>query len=79
MNALDKLILNKTKVYVCFNDKYQRDLTGIVIGYKIEDYYFHEKNENIYISVNIDPLDDIKEGEESDIFNDIPLECITKL
>jgi hypothetical protein len=73
MNVLNKLIADKTKIKVEYNDEEMRDLTGIIIDYHVEDYYFHEKGESIYITVNIDPLDDYIEGEEWDTFTHIPL------
>jgi hypothetical protein len=76
MNALDKLIADKTRIKVEYNDEEMRDLTGVIIDYNIEDWYFYEKRESIYITVNIDPLDDYIEGEDCDIFSNIPLDFI---
>jgi hypothetical protein len=76
MNALDKLIADKTKIRVDYDDEEMRNLTGIIIDYNIEDWYFYEKHESIYITVNIDPLDDYIEGEEWDTFSNISLSFI---
>lgn len=76
MNALDKLIADKTRIIVDYNDEEMRNLTGIIISYNIEDWYFYEKHETIYVTVNIDPLDDYIEGEEWDTFSNIALDFI---
>jgi len=76
MNVLNKLISEKTLIQVVSNDEDVRVLTGIIIDYNIEDFYFYEKSESIYITVNIDPLDDYIEGEDCDIFSNIPLDFI---
>ena len=76
MNALDKLIADKTKIRVDYDNEEMRNLTGIIISYNIEDWYFYEKHETIYVTVNIDPLDDYIEGEEWDTFSDISLDFI---
>lgn len=76
MNALDKLIADKTKIRVDYDDEEMRNLTGIIIDYNIEDWYFYEKHETIQVTVNIDPLDDYIEGEEWDTFSNISLSFI---
>ena len=76
MNALDKLIADKTKIIVDYNDEEMRNLTGIIIDYNIEDWYFYEKHETIQVTVNIDPLEDYIEGEEWDTFSNIALDFI---
>jgi hypothetical protein len=73
MNALDKLIADKTRIKVEYNDEEMRDLTGVIIDYNIEDWYFYDKGEPIYVTVNIDPLNDFIDGEDHETFNDIPL------
>ena len=54
-----------------------------VMNVIIDDYYFHEKNEPIYISVNAIPLDleslpDWFEKDDFDYFSNIPIENILK-
>ena len=76
MNVLNKLIADKTLIKVVSNDEEMRVLTGVIIDYHVEDYYFYEKGESIYITVNIDPLDDYIEDEDCEIFSHIPLDFI---
>ena len=75
MNALDKLIINKTKVFVISEDDNEDGFTGIVIDYNIEDFYFYEKNECINVTVNIMP-DKFTEFDDEDKFSDISLDRI---
>jgi hypothetical protein len=44
----------------------------------IDDYYFEEKMEPIYITVNVDPIEDMGENFDYDLCNDISLTNIRK-
>ena len=77
MWVLDELIKNQTLVRTEFFDEDRRDFTGIIVDYNIDTFYFEEKDEPIFITVNINPLDDILEDEVlHEDFVDIPLNCI---
>ena len=49
-----------------------------VIDVTIEDYYFQEKGEAIFISVNVKPIDDLPEGVDIEEMTNIPLDNIRK-
>lgn len=51
-------------------------IRGKVVNVDVIDFYFYEKNEPIYITVNIQPEYNISE-EDSEAYNNIPLEYIT--
>ncbi len=51
-------------------------LTGKVINIDINDFYFYEKNEPIYITVNLLPESNVSEEDLED-YIDIPLRYIT--
>jgi hypothetical protein len=80
MNQLNKLIGLKVEAY------YKGiPFKGIVIDYAIVDEYFYEKNEEIYLTINLSPIEEedyselMEEYGSDDInelFNDIPLDCI---
>ena len=79
MNQLNKLI--GLKVIAYYEDI---EFKGIIIDYNIIDEYFYEKGETIYITVNLNTIenenyDELKNkyGDDFyDAFNDIPLENI---
>ncbi len=55
------------------------DIVGEVYAVKIEDYYFYEKREPIFITVSINPLEELDENIiDSETLATIPLDCITK-
>jgi hypothetical protein len=49
-----------------------------IIYINIENYYFEQKGECIYIRVNVEPLEDLPEGCDYEDCNDIYLESIRK-
>ncbi len=75
MNPLDKLIIDKVKVFVMSLNDNEDGFTGIVIDYNIEDWYFYEKNECINVTVNIMP-DNFTEFDDEDKFSHINLDRI---
>jgi hypothetical protein len=75
MNALDRLIDEKLRVFVIPEDDSEDGFTGIVDSYMIEDYYFREKNESIYVTVNVMP-DEMTEDDDPDNFMNISLDRI---
>lgn len=55
-------------------------LKGRVIHINVNDFYFYEKNEPIYVTVDLQPRTNDKlnlNEEELDMYNNIPLEYIT--
>ena len=44
----------------------------------VEDYYFYEKEEPIYITVSINPQKELDTNIDSETLAAIPLDCITK-
>ena len=76
MNSLNELIGQVVYAIIGHDDEVQL-VKCRVINVEINDYYFQEKNESIYITVNVDPLEDIPDGFDYDDFHDVSLNCIT--
>ena len=49
-----------------------------IISLHINDFYFEEKGEPIYITVNVDPIDNLPEDFDYDCLIDISLSNIRK-
>ena len=78
MNDLTELI--NTLVRVTFNKEEDNefDIIGEVIDVNIEAFYFYEKSEPIYITVNIKPISELPLGITYGDITDIPLDRIRK-
>ncbi len=73
-NKLQELIGTTVTAYLEF-----KTITGSIENVKIEDYYFYEKNEPIYITVDLKPLNgygSIKNVDEQEEWLNIPLDYI---
>ena len=79
MNNFKKLI-GKTVVVDLSNEHLYLDLfMAKVERVVINDYYFEEKNECIYVEVYIRPLQDMPDDFDFEIFNEpVSLDCIRK-
>ena len=51
---------------------------GEIIDVSINDYYFEDKNERIYIELNLSPID-MPEGLDYEDFIGVPLESIRRV
>lgn len=82
MNSLNELIGKKVTgllEYYCPQDGelYEAEIACKVIGVYIDDYYFEEKNERIYISLNLQPIEDYDNKViDHEDFMDVPLHNI---
>tara|TARA_B110000967_G_C18887317_1_gene564902 strand:+ start:1962 stop:2162 length:201 start_codon:yes stop_codon:yes gene_type:complete len=56
----------------------QKVIAGTVLSVDINDFYFHEKGEPIYITVSVNPNEDLPEGIDLEDFHEIPLSNIRK-
>jgi hypothetical protein len=85
MKDLKDLIGQKVIVDSDYEDKdgnaifFKAEIIDVVIN----DYYFHEKNESIYITVNVSPIGDLPEGidfeSDEEVFCGISLDKIKKI
>lgn len=74
-NKLEKLIGKIVIAQIPF-----KEIIGVVIGVNIEDFYFYEKQEPIYITINLKPLNNYKwnaKKDKEEEWQNIPLNCIT--
>ena len=78
MNALDKLINQKVIARIELDENEFENIEGIVISVDINDYYFYEKNEPIYITVSINPTSELSEDFDYESLTEIPLSAIIK-
>lgn len=81
MNKFQELIKEKTPVnFYEYGELDKKPIQCIVIDYSIEDFYFENKNEPIYITLNLAPIlknnEVWKEDWCTDTFSNIPLEFI---
>jgi hypothetical protein len=56
----------------------EHDIKGKVIGYHIEDWYFEEKNEPIYITVSVIPTELCSDDIGGEELSEVPLCDIRK-
>lgn len=78
MNPLDELIGQTVNVRIELEEGNVQYIVGEVLSVDIDDFYFYEKGEPIYITVSIDPLKELDENIDLEALASIPLECVTK-
>jgi hypothetical protein len=72
MNDLNELVGNTVNVLTEDNK-----IKCIVKSVSIEDYYFNDKNEPIYISLNVEPINKLPKGfDDWEYLMDVPLSQI---
>ncbi len=77
MNALNNLI-NKRVIATIEGDDKTYDIIGTVLNVDVNDYYFYEKGESIFITVTINPENELPEEIDIEELQNIPLENIRK-
>lgn len=77
MNALNNLINQKVIALIEGEDQ-EYQIEGIVTGIDVNDFYFHEKGEPIYISVSLNLSEDLPEEVDMEEMIEIPLNQIRK-
>lgn len=78
MNPLKNLIGQTVNARIEIDDGNIQDVVGKVTHVEINDHYFYDKGEPIYITVSINSLGVMDDDIDSETLDDIPLECITK-
>ncbi len=72
MNDLNELVGNTVNVLTEDNK-----IKCIVKSVNIEDYYFNDKNEPIYISISVEPINKLPKGfDDYEYLMDVPLSQI---
>ncbi len=81
MNALDKLIKDKQKVIVSIIDENenQHHIEGIILNYDLNDFYFHDKGEPLYLNITVKPTEKLPNGITYEHFHSLSLEDIRKV
>ncbi|WP_338731389.1 hypothetical protein [Mangrovimonas cancribranchiae] len=78
MSALNNLINQKVVATIEGEDN-EYQIEGIVTGVDVNDFYFHEKGEPIYISVSLNPNEDLPKEIDMEEMMEIPLDRIRKV
>lgn len=79
MNPLNELIGQTVNACIELEEDDVQYVVGKVLSVDIDDFYFYEKGEPIYITVSIIPLEELDEDIiDSETLATIPLDCITK-
>lgn len=78
MNPLEKLIGQKVYARIEVEGNEFQDVLGEVYSIDINDYYFYDKREPIYITVSINPLEELDENIDTETLASIPLDHIIK-
>jgi len=77
MSALNNLINQKVVALIEGEDK-EYQIEGIVTGIDINDFYFYDKGEEIYISVSLNPTQELPDEIDMEEMMEIPLNRIRK-
>jgi hypothetical protein len=77
MDALNNLI-NQKVIAVIRQDEHDYEIKGTVMSFDINDFYFHEKGEPIYISVSIKPDEKLPPEIDTDELMEVPIDQIRK-
>ena len=78
MNYLGELIGTKVIVSTYGDDGDVIEFGATVIDVEINDWYFHDKGEPIYITVNVAPIGELPSGVDEYDLHGIPLKNIIK-
>lgn len=79
MNPLNELIGQTVNARIELDEDDVQYVVGKVLSVDINDFYFYEKGEPIYITVSINPLGELDDDIiDSETLATIPLDCITK-
>lgn len=75
-NQLLQSIRNYARIEI--DDEEFINIVGEVYAVNVEDHYFYDKGEPIYITVSINPQKELDTNIDSETLAAIPLDCITK-
>ena len=78
MNPLGKLIGQIVYARIEIDEDDIQYIVGEVLSVDIDDHYFYDKGEPIYITVSISPLEELDTNMDSETLAAIPLDYITK-
>ena len=79
MNDLRELIGQTVTATITEDEKGNGiDIKCKIIDLHIEDYYFQDKGEPLYIQVNVEPIGELPKGVYNADLSDIYLDCIRK-
>jgi hypothetical protein len=77
MSALNNLINQKVVAEIEGEGK-THQIEGTVIGVDVNDFFFYEKGEPIYISVSLNPTEQLPDEIDVEELHEIPLSNIRK-
>lgn len=79
MNALDRLKGRKVFALIENDEEETVRVEGTVIDVEVDDFYFLDKDEPIYIHVNIQPSGKLPEGVDPEDLRGVPLERLRRV
>lgn len=78
MRELERLVGQRVMAYLELDEENEVCIKGTIINVDVDDFYFYEKNEPIYITVNLMSEEPLPENVDDDNLNYIPLSQIRK-
>lgn len=78
MEALEKLKGRKVIARIDLEDGRHEDIEGTVLDIQVDDFYFYDKDEPVYIHVNVKPSSKLPEGVYPDDLQSVPLSNIRR-
>ena len=77
MDTLNKLISQKVIATIESENK-RHEIEGLVIGVDVNDYYFYEKSEPIFVTVSVNPTKEFPNEIDIEELHEISLGNIRK-
>lgn len=77
MSTLNNLI-NQKVIALIEGENKEFQIEGIVTNVDVNDFYFHEKGEPIYVNITINPTDELPNEIDNEEMIEIPLDRIRK-
>lgn len=78
MDALEKLKGRKVVARIEKENGSEVDIEGTVVDVQVDDFYFYDKDEPIYIHVNLKPTTELPEGVDLEDLQNVPLSNIRR-
>lgn len=78
MEALEKLKGRKVIARIERENAKPVDIEGTVLDIQVDDFYFYDKDEPVYIHVNVKPSSQLPEGVDPEDLQSVPLANIRR-
>lgn len=78
MSEFSSLINQKVIVSMEIDEDEHIEIEGVIKSVLVDDFYFHEKNEPVYVTASVFPTGDISEDIDLEELVAVPLSNIRK-